>query len=152
MAAMRIARTGLGTVYLLAPEWIPGALAVPVDHRARIVVRILGARYLAQAFLVSSALGRRYALAMGAAVDVIHAASMVALAAVDVRRRRLAMADAGRLSRSPLPVGEGCTESPSRMPDQGDRVISGLTGRGSEFVECLGQLFAVGCCHFAQHS
>jgi hypothetical protein len=95
MAAMRIARSGLGTVYLLAPEWIPGALAVPVDHRARIFVRILGARYVAQAFLVSSAPGRRYALAMGAAVDVIHAASMVALAAVDVRRRRLAMADAG---------------------------------------------------------
>jgi hypothetical protein len=59
MAAMSIVRTGIGTVYLLAPAWIPRVLAVRVDDRARIVVRILGARYLAQAFLVSTAPGRR---------------------------------------------------------------------------------------------
>lgn len=95
MAAMRIVRTGLAVVYLLAPQWIPSAMSVRVDHRARVVVRILGARYLAQAVMISSAPRTPFAPAIGAAVDVIHASSMVALAAVDQRRRRLALADAG---------------------------------------------------------
>jgi hypothetical protein len=95
MAAMRIMRTGLGAVYLLAPEWVPSVLSVRVDRRARAVVRILGARYLAQAAMISSAPRTPLAPVIGAAVDVMHALSMVALAAVDRRRRRLALADAG---------------------------------------------------------
>ena len=95
MAVMRIVRTGLGTVYLLVPEGIPSLLSVRVDHRARRVVRILGARYLAQAVMISSAPRTPFAPGIGAAVDLIHASSMVALAAVDQRRRRLALADAG---------------------------------------------------------
>ena len=95
MPTMRLLRSGMGAVYLLAPGRIPNLLTARVDDRTRIVVRILGVRYLAQAFLVSSSPRRRYALAVGVAVDVIHAISMVGLAVADSRRRRLAMADAG---------------------------------------------------------
>jgi hypothetical protein len=95
MAPMTIVRSGLGAVYLVAPEWIPVLLGVRLDRRARLVLRVLGARHLIQAGVVSSAPARGRALAVGCGVDAIHAASMVLLAAVDRRRRRLAVADAG---------------------------------------------------------
>jgi hypothetical protein len=98
MAAMRVVRAGVGAVYLLAPEWIPSLLDVRVDSRARVVVRILGARHLIQAALVSSAPKRRWALGLGAVVDLTHAISMVGLGVADRRRRRLAVADAGAAS------------------------------------------------------
>jgi hypothetical protein len=88
-------RTALGTTYLLVPQWVPSMLGVQVDRRARVVVRILGARNVIQSVVISLAPARAYAPAIGAAVDALHAASMVALAAVDERRRRLALADAG---------------------------------------------------------
>jgi hypothetical protein len=95
MPAMRIVRLGLGTLYLIAPKAVPDLLGVPTDRRARVVVRILGARYLLQAGAVSTTPDHRDALAVGSVVDAIHAVSMVLLAAVDRRRRRLAVADAG---------------------------------------------------------
>lgn len=95
MAPMSLVRTALGAVYLFVPEWVPGLLGVQVDRRARIVVRILGTRYLIQAGVVSRVPAKRYAPAIGAVVDGVHAASMVTLAAADPRRRRLALADAG---------------------------------------------------------
>jgi len=99
MAPISLVRAALGTVYVFVPQWVPGLLGVQVDRRARVVVRILGARYLIQAGLVSRAVSRApstpYAPAIGAAVDGVHAASMVTLAAADRRRRRLALADAG---------------------------------------------------------
>jgi hypothetical protein len=69
-----------GAGLLLAPRWILAALArVPLDRRTVAVVRVLGARQLAQAAVV----GRRPTPARrlaGAAVDAAHAASMVAVA------------------------------------------------------------------------
>jgi hypothetical protein len=60
---------------------------------------VLGVRHLVQAGLTAVALraepGSPYALAGGAAVDVLHASTMVGLAAVDRGARRVALADAG---------------------------------------------------------
>jgi hypothetical protein len=95
MPTMRIVRFSLGSLYLIAPKAVPDLLGVPTDRRARVVVRILGARHVLQAGAVSTTPDHRDALAVGSVVDAIHALSMVALAAVDRRRRRLAVADAG---------------------------------------------------------
>ena len=64
------------------------------------MARVLGARHLIQAGLTAAALragpGRTYyALAGGAAVDVLHATTMVGLALVDRGARRVALADTG---------------------------------------------------------
>jgi hypothetical protein len=94
MVAMKTARTGLGALYVLAPELIPGILGVPTDRRARRVIRVLGARYLIQAAVVWTVPERRWALAVGGGVDAIHAVTMALLAAADRPRRRLAGTDA----------------------------------------------------------
>jgi hypothetical protein len=95
MPTMRVLRFGLGTLYLIAPRAVPDLLGVPTDRRAQVVVRILGTRHLLQAGAVATTPDHRDALAVGSVVDALHAISMVALAAVDRRRRRLAVADAG---------------------------------------------------------
>ena len=64
------------------------------------MARVLGARHLVQAGLTAAALraepGRPYyALAGGAAVDALHATTMVGLALVDRGARRVALADTG---------------------------------------------------------
>jgi hypothetical protein len=69
-----------------------GGAAAP-GRRTRDVVRILGARHLAQA-AVSVRWPTRRILAASAATDVAHAASMIALAVLDQRRRRVAIIDA----------------------------------------------------------
>ena len=60
---------------------------------------MLGVRHLLQAALTAAALraepGSPYALAGGAAVDALHATTMVGLALVDRGARRVALADAG---------------------------------------------------------
>ncbi len=94
MTPLATVRAGVGVMYLLAPAWIPGLLGVTLDRRARLVVQILGGRHLVQAVVVSTAPVRRWPLVLGSGVDALHAASMVALAAVDCRRRRIATADA----------------------------------------------------------
>jgi hypothetical protein len=83
-----------GFALLLAPgallgEW-PDAR---VDRRARVFARLLGTRQLAQALVLSKRGGPGW-IAAGAAVDTTHAATMVALAVVDRRRRALASANA----------------------------------------------------------
>src|SRR6202044_1298581 len=73
-------RAVYGTGLLLAPGRILRALArMPLDRRTVAVARVLGARQLVQAALVgrSPTSGR---LLAGAAVDAVHAASMVAVA------------------------------------------------------------------------
>lgn len=118
MAPMTIVRTGLGAVYLVAPEWIPVLLGVRLDRRARLVLRVLGTRHLIQAGVVSSTGARRWALAVGCGVDAIHAASMVLLAAVDRRRRRLAVADAGVAGAFAATGWRVAHRSPSRVRDR----------------------------------
>jgi hypothetical protein len=67
-----------------------GVVATPGD---RAVGRVLGVRHVAQA-IVSLARPTPAVLALGAGADVLHSASMVALAALDRPRRRLGCTDA----------------------------------------------------------
>ncbi len=103
MRVLELVRAGYGAVQLVFVH----ALAELVvrhrlDGRAAVVVRVLGARHLLQAAVVSVAQGSAppgsprssTVHRIGAVVDALHCASMVLLAAADVGRRRAALADA----------------------------------------------------------
>ena len=87
-------RFAYGTALLVLPsQALARATGAPVDRRAAWLARVLGARELAQAELTRRRPTREVLLA-GAVVDVLHAASMVGLAAADRERRRLALHNA----------------------------------------------------------
>lgn len=78
-----------GLLELTMPDTVSGAvLGKRPDKRLRVVLRILGARHLAQAALAMRNPGDVHAL--GGTVDLLHAASMLALGLIDPRRRRAA--------------------------------------------------------------
>jgi hypothetical protein len=88
------ARGCYGAALLFAPGLALGlCTGVASSPRARAVVRILGARHLAQAVLTLWQ-PRRKVLAAGAGIDGCHAASMLVLAAADPSLRRAGLADA----------------------------------------------------------
>ncbi len=115
---LTLVRAGYGVALVCAPGLLirlmagPGAVAgrprrpaeadaqreAATGSRARVVARALGARHLAQAALTAA--GRRadpgspVPLGGGAAVDLLHAASMLALGAIDGRVRRTTFTDA----------------------------------------------------------
>lgn len=92
--ALQLLRATYGGVQLARPALLADRLlGVPPDRRTRWVARLLGARQLGQAALSGLRPSPR-ALAIGAAVDLAHAVSMLALGAVDRRRRRAAATDA----------------------------------------------------------
>jgi hypothetical protein len=83
-----------GSALVLAPDALLGELhAGAVDRRARTFARVLGARQVIEAMLVGPGASPRR-IRLGAAVDGVHALTMVTLAAVDPRRRGLAGANA----------------------------------------------------------
>ncbi len=83
-----------GAVLLLAPTRALAALTrAPIDHRARLVGRVLGVRELLQAELIRRHPSPGWWLT-GAGVDGVHAVSMLGLAGVDRRRRPLALHNA----------------------------------------------------------
>ncbi|HTW08578.1 MAG TPA: hypothetical protein VME46_13760 [Acidimicrobiales bacterium] len=88
-AVCRLAWAG---ALLAAPDRLVAADGGQTDARSRAVARALGARHALQATveLVSWPRWRR----TGVAVDVLHAATGVALAAMDQPRRRVAITDA----------------------------------------------------------
>ena len=98
MRVLQAFRAGYGLCQLSEPTLLADrVLALRLDGPAQMVVRVLGGRHLLQAALVGgSQYGRRSGLLHGAAatVDLLHAASMVLLAAVDERRRKAAALDA----------------------------------------------------------
>lgn len=87
-------RAGYGGLLVLAPGAV-GRLGrrESIDERTRRVARILGARHLAQA-AVSSRAGGYPVLALGAALDLLHASSMGVLGVLDRSHRRTATLDA----------------------------------------------------------
>lgn len=107
MTPREVARLALGCAQLLAPQRLA---SVTLDERLsptdRWVARVLGFRNVAQAILTSTVTSRpnpspasrtlevRRVLAIGATVDLLHASSMVALAATSRRHRWLASAEA----------------------------------------------------------
>jgi|SRR5450755_2221414 hypothetical protein len=109
--AITLVRAGYGVALLCAPGALIKMTGDPVtgqprgasrarpSRRACGVARVLGVRHLVQAGLTAAALqaqpGSPYPLAGGAAVDVLHATTMVGLALVDRGARRVALADTG---------------------------------------------------------
>jgi hypothetical protein len=88
-----LARGTYGVLLLSAPgSLIRLAGGSAGNPRARAVARLLGARHLAQAVL--AAVGPSPALlALGAEVDLLHCASMMALGGADAPSRRIAFTD-----------------------------------------------------------
>jgi hypothetical protein len=84
------ARVGPALACLLAPARVLGAFGAPVERAA--VVRLLGARELAQAAAIAAT---PRALPAAAGVDVLHALSMLGLAALAPRYRTAALAAGG---------------------------------------------------------
>lgn len=90
---MSAGRAGYGAALLAAPGLLLGAVTgVPPTRRDLTVARVLGARHLLQAAVTLSEGSR--VLVPGAVVDLLHAASMVALAVADPRMRRAGATDA----------------------------------------------------------
>jgi len=87
------ARACYGAALLCAPGLALGlSTGQAPSQRARTVVRILGARHLAQALLTLWR-PRPAVLLAGAGIDACHAASMLALAVADPPMRRASIAD-----------------------------------------------------------
>ena len=92
---LQVVRAGYGGALLTVPgPVIRLATARPAAPRARAVARVLGARHLLQAALTTAAASSRPSLEIGAAIDLVHAASMAALALADRQVRRLSLSDA----------------------------------------------------------
>jgi hypothetical protein len=83
-----------GTLLLLSPPFLTRAIST-TEHEATTVafVRLLGARHLLQAAVLSRRRSRSWAIA-SAIVDATHGATMIALAVRKPDRRRLAAASA----------------------------------------------------------
>jgi hypothetical protein len=96
---LTLGRAGYGVALVCAPQVLIKLTGDPGPRRAGGVARVLGVRHLVQAGLTVAALraesGSPVPLALGAAVDVLHASSMVGLALVDGGARRVALADTG---------------------------------------------------------
>jgi hypothetical protein len=91
---MSVVRAGYGVVLLLWPGLLITAVTdAPASLRVRTVARVLGARHVAQATICGMAPARALIQA-GAAVDGLHAASMLVLAGAEPRLRRALLADA----------------------------------------------------------
>jgi len=92
--ALQIVRAAWGLLQLAAPGLVADrVLRVPLDHRAEVVARVLAARQVLQAGLLLRT-PTPVSLSLGAGVDGLHAASMLALAALSARRRPPALLDA----------------------------------------------------------
>jgi hypothetical protein len=86
-------RAGVGLLELSAPWLGAPVLGESMGSGARMAAGVLGARQFVQA-LVSGAQPSRSVLALGAELDTLHAASMVAVSVLDRRLRRAAGVDA----------------------------------------------------------
>ena len=94
MRALTATRVLYGSLLLLAPGKLLRQLPRrQTGRRTQAVARVLGARHLLQAVIVSRQSSKRR-LRAGAVVDASHAATMVALAALVPQRRWPAGADA----------------------------------------------------------
>lgn len=108
---LTLTRAGYGLALLCAPQALIKLTGDPVtgqragaaqprpSRRACGMARVLGVRHLVQAGLTAVALraepGSPLPLGLGAAVDVLHASTMMGLGLVDRGARRVALADTG---------------------------------------------------------
>lgn len=89
---LEVARVGYGLALLVAPGAVQRLLGVPADATSTAVARVLGARHVAQGLLTGPSPGPEV-LALGVWVDVAHALTAAALAAVDRSRVRAGLLD-----------------------------------------------------------
>ncbi|UIK89822.1 hypothetical protein [Arthrobacter polaris] len=88
-------RAGYGLCQVLQPNFIATQLLrYRLDGRATIFIRVLGARHLLQSAVICLAPRSACLHRTGAAVDLIHASTMLILALTDARRRKVALVDA----------------------------------------------------------
>jgi len=114
-----LARAGYGTALLIAPGPMIGVVTgQPPSRRARQVARILGVRHLTQAAITAFNPGPEV-VALGVIVDLLHAASMFAFAAVVPELRTAELADA--LAATALAVAEPTVSSVGRPKALGGR-------------------------------
>ncbi|SDS97358.1 hypothetical protein [Actinopolymorpha singaporensis] len=93
VTALSAVRFTYGTAEATVPDFVSRHLAGrPLDRHERFAARVLGVRHTVQAG-AATALASPSAYRLGAGVDALHALSMVGLAAVDRRRRRLALTE-----------------------------------------------------------
>ena len=92
-----LARIGLGGLALARPDVVLDVVRSTDDRRARAVVRFLGARYVAQG-AAGLVVDRSWVVPVDAAVDALHALSMVGAAALWPAHRRAALASAASAS------------------------------------------------------
>ena len=108
-----LARAGYGAALLCAPGPIIGVVTgQPPSPRARQVARVLGVRHLAQAVITAFNPGPEV-VGLGVVVDLLHAASMFAFAAVVPDLRDAELADA--LAATALAVAEPALSSVTRL-------------------------------------
>ena len=88
-----LARIGLGGLALARPDVVLDVVRSADDRRVRAVVRFLGARYVAQG-AAGLVVDRSWVAPVDAAVDALHALSMVGAAALWPAHRRAAVASA----------------------------------------------------------
>jgi hypothetical protein len=93
-----LARAGYGVALIGVPGLLIGLTGQKPGPRACAVARVLGARHLIQAGVTAVSQlgdpGGSVVLGGGAAVDLLHATSMVVLGAADSQVRRAALSDA----------------------------------------------------------
>lgn len=97
MTKVSYVRAILGTWLLIAPNSV---LRGRADRPARVFARVLGARHVVEVLVIGRRRGAAWAIA-GGAVDSLHAATMLVLAATVPSHRRLALvntATAGALA------------------------------------------------------
>jgi hypothetical protein len=112
-----LARAGYGAALLCAPGPMIGVVTgQPPTRRARRVARVLGVRHLAQAAITARNPGPEV-VALGVIVDLLHAASMFALAVAVQDLRRAELADA--LAATALAVAEPALASVGRPKTAG---------------------------------
>ncbi|HET7324110.1 MAG TPA: hypothetical protein VFJ06_07255 [Halococcus sp.] len=93
MRPAAVVRALYGALLLVAPEAVIRTVADDPSKRTATVGRILGVRHLLQAFTIGRSESRGWLL-VGVLVDISHALSMVAIAALSPNYRRLAALDA----------------------------------------------------------
>lgn len=89
-----LARCGLGVLALTRPEAVLTLSRRDEGPAVSRSVRVLGARYLIQS-AGGIVLGRRWVPGVDAGIDLVHAASMLGLAAFVPTHRRIALISAG---------------------------------------------------------
>jgi hypothetical protein len=93
-----LGRAGYGVALVAVPGLLIGLTGQRPGGRACGVARVLGVRHLVQAGVTAATQlgdpGGSVVLGGGAAVDLLHASSMVALGAMDPHARRAALTDA----------------------------------------------------------